>query len=208
MLDYYHQKIADGLIDPPEDTPEMLEEYQQIWDYVPLVRRCADQIKQYSNISYQDQCQQGYLLLADLTAKIDWQSDRNGISKYVSLIVRGRMKDFVAHNEHVVKVPNFTADYFDFPIVSSAFNEDYFPEDVDNPEEELILKERRDQLRNAVTVIIPSLNEREFYVLFNCMLDDRSNYRQAAEEFTCSKSSIERDIVRVKAKLKEVLDDL
>ena len=208
MLDYYHQKIADGLIDAPEDPDEILEEQRQIWKYIPLVRGCADQIKEYCNMGFEELCQQGYLLLAELTSKIDWQSDPRVISKYVALSIRGKMKDFVAHNEQAVRIPAFGPDYFDNRIQSTMFDEDLMIDyDQDNPEEQLLLKERRAHLRASVSMILYTLNEREFYVLFNCLLtDDPMGYREVAEQFDCSKSSVERDVVRVKARLKEVLD--
>jgi RNA polymerase sigma factor (sigma-70 family) len=208
MLDYYHQKIKDGLIDEPEDTAEILEEQQQIWKYIPLVRGCADALNQYCTIGFQDLCQQGYLLLAELTTKIDWLSDPKMISKYVALSIRGRMKDYVARNESAVGIPHFTSEYFDKRMKDVEFNELVNSSEEDNPEEQLLLKERKDMLRGAVAMILPILNEREFYVLWNCMLTDSPlGYREVATQFDCTKDSIYRDVIRLKTRLKGVLGE-
>jgi RNA polymerase sigma factor (sigma-70 family) len=204
MKSYYEQKIEDGLIDAPEETPEILEEQQQIWNYMPLVKGCANQMKEYSTIGYNDLCQQGYLLLAELTSKIDWLSDPKAITKYVVTHIRGKMKDYVAQQGSSVRIPEFEPDYFEKKIQEVEFNEEMFVEEVPNPEEQLLFRERKDMLRGAVAVILPSLNEREFYVLFNCMLTDSPlTVREVADQFDCGKSSIDRDIARLKARLHE-----
>jgi DNA-directed RNA polymerase specialized sigma subunit len=206
-LCYYHQKIEDGLIDEPEDTPEILEEHQQIWNYIPLVRSMADWLLPFSNLGYEDLCQQGYSILAELSTKVDWQSDPKMISMFVKLSVQGKMKKYIAHFGTSVRIPSFSQDYFDMNIQSVGIEEsELFSEDALSPEDQLLLKERKDMLRGAVAVILPSLNEREFYVLFNCMLTDSPlTVREVANQFDCGKSSIDRDVARLKARLYEYI---
>lgn len=208
-MNYYEQKIADGLIDAPEETPEILEEQQQIWEYIPLVRKLASSLVPFCNLTYMDLCQQGYLILAELTTKIDWQLERGKITSYVKQSVGGLMKTYIGNFNTAVSVPKWHDSFYstDIDVTSLEATAELLGED-DNPEEQLLLKERKDQLRGAVAVILPSLNEREFYVLFNCMLSDSPlSVREVASQFDCGKSSIDRDITRLKGRLKGVLNE-
>jgi len=209
MSDYYYKKIEDGLIDAPEDTPELLEEQQQIWGYIPLVRKIAVHLASHCNLSYLDLCQQGYYILAELTLKVDWLDDRRRISSYVKRSLEGLMKNYVGKYNGVISLPKWNADYYKFNVETIGLDEtDELAGAELNPEESYVKKETEGALRAAVVCITPTLNEREYYILLHCMLvDEPMGYREVAAQFDVSRESIRRDVNRIRGKLKEIMNE-
>jgi RNA polymerase sigma factor (sigma-70 family) len=208
MSDYYYAKIEAGLIDQPEDTPEILDEQRQIWDYMPLVRKLANYYASHCNLGYRDLCQQGYLILAETAHKIDWLSNRNKITKYVNTTLSGKIKRYIAKFNTVIGIPNLDSEAFEKSAEIVPFEEWSIPEDDDilNPEQELLKKEKHDRLVQAVQQVATQLNDREYFVLYSCLMGSQS-YKQLAEEFDVHKSSIGRDAKRIITKMKEALDE-
>lgn len=205
MRDYYQQKIEDGLIDPPEETPEILAEQQQIWEYIPLVRKIANRLSHQCKLGYLDLCQQGYYILAELTIKIDWlETDRKMISRYVKLSVEGLLKNYCGKYSTVISSPR-GAD--EVEMIRLEDTEELEGSEL-NPEEALLKKRTRDRVRLAVALVGSMINERESYVLWNCLMPigEPISYRQVGQQFETSHSSIQRDADRVMAKLRRCLD--
>ena len=140
MSDYYYRKIKDGLIDEPEDTPEILEEQQQIWAYMPLVKKLAYGLSFQCNLGYLDICQQGYYILAELTTRIDWQgTDVKMISRYVKVSVEGLLKNYCSKYSTIVSSPRGDAL---IEVTRTEEMEELEGEGL-NPEEELEKKQER-----------------------------------------------------------------
>jgi RNA polymerase sigma factor (sigma-70 family) len=204
MSNYYQQKIKDGLIDEPEDTPEILAEQQQIWIYMPLVRKLAYQFSFQCNLGYLDICQQGYYILAELTTKIDWQeTDVKMISRYVKVSVAGLLRNYCSKYSTIVSSPRGDS------LIETVRLED--SEELEgeglNPEEMLEKKQERNRVRFDAAVVASTLNEREAYVLWGCLMTDAPmSYREVAMQFKCGKTSIGRDAERILAKLKGLYD--
>jgi RNA polymerase sigma factor (sigma-70 family) len=205
MSQYYYQKIADGLIDPPQDTPEILAEQQQIWEYTPLVRKLAYGLSFQCNLGYLDICQQGYYILAELTTKIDWQeTDVKMISRYVKVSVEGLLKNYCSKYSTIVSSPRGDAL---IEVVRTEDSEELTGEGL-NPEEELEKKEERNLVRMTVALVASVLNERETFVLWNsCLTDDPLSYREIGVQFGVSYESIRRDYNRVIDKLRGFYDE-
>jgi RNA polymerase sigma factor (sigma-70 family) len=205
VSEYYYQKIKDGLIDEPEDTPEILAEQQQIWIYMPLVRKLAYQFSFQCNLGYLDICQQGYYILAELTTKIDWQeTDVKMISRYVKVSVAGLLRNYCSKYSTIVSSPRGDAL---IEVVRTEDSEELIGEGL-NPEEELEKKQERDQVRFAVALAASILNERETFILWNhCLTDDPMSYREIGVQFNVSYESIRRDYNRVIATLKGFYDE-
>jgi RNA polymerase sigma factor (sigma-70 family) len=204
LIDYYQKKIDDGLIDEPEDTPEILAEQQQIWDYMPLVKKLAYGLSFQCNLGYLDICQQGYYILAELTTKIDWQETNvKMISRYVKVSVEGLLKNYCGKYSTIVSSPRGDATIETVSIEDSEELEGLEA----NPEEALEIKQERNRMRLAVVVVSRTLNERESYVLWDyCMSDNPLSYRQIGMHFGVSHESIRRDYERIMAKLKGFYD--
>jgi len=206
---YYYDKIKAGLIDPPEDTNEVLEEQQRIWYYVPLVRSIATGYARHCNLDYDDLCQQGYVILASLTTKIDWHQETARITKYINVTLLGLMKNYIARYNGVVSLPRLDKFYSGInttPVTVESMDD--FAAEEPCAEEELLLKERKLQVQRAVTVVVPTLNEREHLILFSCLLSDEPmGYREVAQRFQVGKSSIGRDVDRLTTRLKEVINE-
>jgi RNA polymerase sporulation-specific sigma factor len=66
----------------------------------------------------------------------------------------------------------------------------------------------RYQMNHAIRTACGEMTVREEYILTNHMLSDNPiSVRMIAEQFTCGKSSINRDINRLKSKIKENYDN-
>jgi len=207
MSEYYYNKIQSGLIDAPEDSPEILEEQAQIWQYMPLVKKMANTYTKWCNCGFEDLCQQGYFILAGLAPKVDWLSDKKKISKFISTSLSGQLKTYIAKYSGVVSLPKWEQDMptrFALPSVDP----DTLLSDEPDVEQKYLKEEEKDAAHAAVALILPSLNEREFYVLFNCLYtDDPIGYREVADQFQTSRTSILRDTKRVLAWLKEAMHE-
>ena len=133
--------------------------------------------------------------------------EKSSIASFIKTRAAGKLRDYVAQHSKAVKIPHFE-DYYNVQMDSIDSQHIELTNDDENPEEQLLLRERKDGLRGAVAVILPSLNEREFYVLFNCMLTDSPiPEREVADQFECGKSSIDRDVKRLRTRLKGVLNE-
>jgi RNA polymerase sigma factor (sigma-70 family) len=203
LTDYYQKKIDDGLIDAPEDMPEILAEQQQIWDYMPLVKKLAYGLSFQCNLGYLDICQQGYYILAELTVKIDWQeTDVKMISRYVKVSVEGLLKNYCGKYSTIVSSPRGDAT---IETVSTEDSEELEGLEA-NPEDALEIKQSKNQMRLAVAVVCQTLNERETFVLWNHFEDAPLSYREMGLHFGVSYESIRRDNDRIIAKLKGFYD--
>jgi hypothetical protein len=206
MSEYYYKKIEAGLIDPPEETPEILAEQQQIWDYMPLVKKTAHGLSFLCNLGYLDICQQGYYILAELTTKIDWlEVDRKMISRYVKLSVEGLLKNYCSKYSTVVSAPRGGNG-----IETVALEEaEELKGEALNPEEELLLRQRNAKVRLVVALVSTLLNERESFILWSCLIPDGEpmSYSEVARQFNCHKSSVGRDALKILQLLKETYNE-
>lgn len=183
--EYYYNKIRDGLIDPPEETPRQVEQAQQVWNYKPLVHNQAQVLASCSNMDYDDLCAQGYLILAELAYSIDWSMPSKRISRYIKATVKGKLR-------------NYLIKWRSMPVEST----NKLVMDSPTAEEQVIRKEQLEMAHLRVASLISTFSERETYVLWNHIVtDEPETIRDMAEQFQCGKSSISRDIQRVKKEL-------
>ena len=204
-LCYYHQKIKDGLIEEPEDSPEKIKEMQTVWDYIPLVRSQAEFLSQFCDLGEDDLCQQGYMILAELAFKIKWgEVDPPQISSYIKATVSGNMRRYIPRMDGTVVIPHFfEKEKQEIVITSIVISEDKdFYSDVLSPEETLLRKEALERAHQKVATLIVEFNERELFVLWNLIIaEEPMTMREIAKQFHTSKDSILRDVVRIRNQL-------
>lgn len=196
-LCYYHQKIADGLIDPSDG--EEIEEGMRIWQYRPLVNALAWKWASIVDMEYHDILQQGYYILADLSSKVDWYAGGPQVTSYIKRSVEGGLKTYIAKTLNVIALPTFNDDSID----SIEFDVDICYADEPNPEERLLRKELLELANLHLEAVLHHLTEREFYIVWNYIVaSEPESLRFIADLFKCSKDSIWRDVNRIKLRLR------
>jgi RNA polymerase sigma factor (sigma-70 family) len=211
-LCYYHQKIKDGLIDSPKETGEITAKMQSVWEYMPLVQVQATFLSEFCSLGYEDLCQQGYLALAEIALKIEWEEmSPKQVSSYIKSSVVGLMRNYIAKHDKVVALPAFNIRYFDTEITTKGLDgEDQLYSDAPSAEERLLRVEALEVAHARVGELIEGFNERESYVLWNHIVtDDPTTMRDIADQFETSKDSILRDVKRIRSQLRlEEVDEL
>lgn len=202
-LCYYHQKIEDGLIDKPEQLEaDLTKDAERVWEYKPLVHSISRFLSDFTTIPIPELNQEGYRILADLAYKIDWLKDNPQISNLVKRTVEGQMKTYVARMSKVVSIPAFNELYFRSAGDSEGFSKKNERDSGITTEDDMLFKEKVLEAEAYVKGLASELGPREVTVLcMNIIADEPFTTRELAEMFGCGKSSIDRDIQRIKGRI-------
>ena len=145
---------------------------------------------------YQSQLEsEGYIGLTKAMTKWDEEADNDAKwSTYAYPFIKNAMVDYTRKNERWERL-----EYRDDIEEAIAPNQR-------NPEQIFLYREKMEMAMFVMLDLVPILNEREGFVLYNIILaDEPMSYREVGEQFNCSKDSIMRDIMRVSANIKEKL---
>ena len=169
-------------------------DYRKMHGMSDMVTRLARSMSN-GEPDYQSQLEsEGYVGLTKAMAKWNENSGNNTAkwSTFVFPFIRNEMINFTRKNERWSKM-----EYRD-DIDSSILADQKTPEDA------LLLKEKLELAMYVMLELVPLLNEREGFILYNIILaEEPMTYRVVAQQFECSKDSIMRDVMRVSRKLRK-----
>jgi RNA polymerase sigma factor (sigma-70 family) len=199
-LCYYHQKIKDGLIDPPEIIVEEVDT-----TYEELMARKWDHIVIGAARSWGNQTMLEELLSTGreglLMAIRTWNQSKGMQNTYFSRCVKNAMINVMSKQETFEKYHTRLEDQA--PEQEEDTLEELTWEDVTvandlNPEELIIRREEIEEAKIILTNVIGALNERENFVLDHRILERNMGLQEIADKFGVSHMAIKRDEARIK----------
>ena len=147
-----------------------------------------------------------------LRAIRSWRGDREaGFKTYAGHCIRNAQIDFMRKQKRtdelfVSLTPNHDSPHEWYEDEYVEYGDDLLDSGELNPEEELIDKEQKKEMWHILLKMLPTLNERQRYILrhrIHCEDNEMETQAEIADIFKCNQSTIQREEKRIYVYLRE-----